>query len=141
MLISHSLKCPYLHYKHCSQTEKKKSKRARETSNLLFTINQRCSAARNCVRQEEQGKRSATKVRHYIETSPFSFSVTFRCWLCIMKRQIPRGICFCGSTEDKCKPNRTTINIQKVLVLLALLRSVLYPADVSTSQNHQDFTK
>lgn len=70
MLISHSLKCPYLHYKHSSQTLRK-SEEAREKFNLLFSIHQRCSAATNCVCWEVPCEVSATKTLHYSQTSPF----------------------------------------------------------------------
>lgn len=59
----------------------------------------------------------------------------------IIKSHFPCGICFCGSTKDKSNPNRTAIHIQKVLVLLALLSSAVYTGDLSTSQNHQEFTQ
>ena len=71
MLISHSLKCPYLQYEHCLQTHQKKSQKAREKSNLLFSVHQRYSAAGNCVCQKVQCQISATEMLHYNQTSPF----------------------------------------------------------------------
>lgn len=52
MLMSHSLKCSYLHYKHWSRTLRKNCKEAEEKSNLLLCIHQRCSAVRDSVCQE-----------------------------------------------------------------------------------------
>lgn len=47
MLMSQSLKRPYLHYRHCTQTlRKKKSEEVKKRLNLLFFIHQRCSGVK-----------------------------------------------------------------------------------------------
>lgn len=76
MLISHSLKCPYLHYKRCSQNSQKNS--GREKPNLLFSIHQRCSAAETVFTKNSEIP--ATKNAALQSDFTFPFSVTFRCW-------------------------------------------------------------
>lgn len=125
MLISHSLKSPYLHYKHCSQTPEKKGKgETRDTSKLLFFIHQRCAALRCCL------PRGAKQDISYKDAA-LHLVFTFLPWVshtdsgCDHENTDPGGTCFCGFyNRKKCKPNRTTINIQKALVLLALLTRI-----------------
>lgn len=130
MLMRHCLKCPYLHFK--LQNSPEKNEEAWEKSKLLFFIHQRCSAvdnvfAKNCNARFRLQKRCITITLHlFIQCHAHILVV-------IMKRQIPWGICCSGSTKDKSNPNRTTIHIQKVLVLSALLSSSVYPEDLSTS--------
>lgn len=58
----------------------------------------------------------------------------------IMKRLSPGGIS-CSASKDKSDPNREAYILKKALVQAALLSGTLYPQDLSTSQNHQEFTK
>lgn len=142
MLISHSLKCPYLHYKHCSRTLGKIVRK--QERNPTF-----CSSSIRDVQQPQTVFAEKCNARYLLQKKKRCITVRLHLFIqchvqmlvVIMKRQIPGGICYRGSTKDKSNPNRTTIHIQKVLLLLALLSCVVYPADLSTSQNHQEFTK
>lgn len=123
MLISRSLKCPYLHYKHCSPALRQRRSAVEAES---------CSAGFHAAKQ----KNLCIRLRLHLSTV-CHVQILAR----IMKRRIPPGVCFSVPTKDKSGPNWAAIHIQKVLVLLALLSNVLYPEDLSTSQNHREFTK
>lgn len=90
MLISHSLKCPYLHYKHCSQTLWKIARK--QERNPTF-----CSSSIRDVQQPQTVFVEKCNARCLLQKKPaalqsdftFSYSVTFRCWLWSWKDRSP----------------------------------------------------
>lgn len=109
MIISLLWSIPNLHYKHCTQTQEWERKKETQPSVLHPSV---VLSSQDCVCQELQCQIPATKncitVRLHL-----SIQCRVQMLALIMKRQIPRGMCFSGSTKDKSNPNRTTIDIQK----------------------------
>lgn len=88
MLISHSLKCPYLHYKPSCKLSEKEWGSKREIQPSVLHPSEMFSSRKLCLpRSAEQDICYKNAALHSDFT--FSFSVTFRCWLWSWKDRSP----------------------------------------------------
>lgn len=90
MLISHSLKCPYLHYKRCSQTLRKTARKQERNQASVLHPSEMFSS-RNCVMPRTAMQDTCYKNAALQSDFTFPFSLAFRCWFWSLKAISPAG--------------------------------------------------